>query len=69
MDLVLGLRKRVSMAVIATRNQQGKFASDKEPLTAKLSLRIEASVLKRIQCVPNWQEKIRELIYLWVEED
>ncbi len=50
------------------RDKQGKFATDKpEPMTAKLSLRIEPSVMEKIQSVPNWQEKLRNMLYDWVE--
>ncbi|WDD36108.1 hypothetical protein PQG02_32430 (plasmid) [Nostoc sp. UHCC 0926] len=52
------------------RNNQGKFATDRlEPRDAKLSLRIEASVLAKIQAIPDWQEKVRSLLYELVKPE
>ena len=48
------------------RNDQGKFTTDKEPMTAKISLRIEPSTLKKFQEDPDWQEKIREFVRISV---
>ncbi|MFN6572417.1 hypothetical protein [Dendronalium sp. ChiSLP03b] len=53
-----------------TRDEQGKFTTDRaEPRDAKLSLRIEPSVLKKIQAIPDWQEKVRSLLYELVESE
>jgi len=52
-----------------TRDEQGKFTTDRaEPRDAKLSLRIEPSVLAKIQAIPDWQEKVRSLLYELVSE-
>jgi hypothetical protein len=53
-----------------TRDEQGKFATDRlEPRDAKLSLRIEASILRKIQAIPDWQEKVRSLLYELVKPE
>ncbi|MDM9583131.1 hypothetical protein [Nostoc sp. GT001] len=52
------------------RNNQGKFTTDRaEARDAKLSLRIEPSVLEKIQAMPDWQEKVRSLLYQWIESE
>ncbi|MEH1788860.1 MAG: hypothetical protein V7L23_25590 [Nostoc sp.] len=52
------------------RNKQGKFATDRtEVRDAKLSLRIEPSVLAKIQAIPDWQEKVRSLLYEFIETE
>ncbi|MEH1822157.1 MAG: hypothetical protein V7L31_24290 [Nostoc sp.] len=52
------------------RNNQGKFTTDRaEARDAKLSLRIEPSVLEQIQAIPDWQEKVRSLLYEFIETE
>lgn len=42
------------------RDNLGKFASNQsEPRTAKLSLRIEPSMLKKLESLPDWRETVR----------
>ncbi|WP_445634507.1 hypothetical protein NSTC745_06330 [Nostoc sp. DSM 114161] len=58
------------MQKVRDRDNQGKFATDRpEPREAKLSLRIEPSVLTKIQAIPDWQEKVRSLLYELVKEE
>lgn len=58
------------MQKVRDRDNQGKFATDRaEPRDAKLSLRIEASVLQKIQALPGWQDKVRSLLYELIENE
>ena len=44
------------------RDEKGKFISNDEPKTAKLSMRVEPSLLENIKSEENWQERAREAL-------
>lgn len=62
--------KIIERRIDQIRDKQGKFTTDRlEPRDAKLSLRIEASVMAKIQAIPDWQEKVRSLLYELVKPE
>jgi hypothetical protein len=50
------------------KDESGKFTTNRdEPLTANLNIRVSQSMRDRVKAIPNYPEKLREVIQQWLE--
>ncbi|RUS97396.1 hypothetical protein DSM106972_084990 [Dulcicalothrix desertica PCC 7102] len=50
------------------KDESGKFTTNRdEPLTANLNIRVSPSMRDKVKAIPNYPEKLREVIQQWLE--
>lgn len=50
------------------KDESGKFTTSRdEPLTANLNIRVSPSMRDKVKAIPNYPEKLREVIQQWLE--